>query len=86
MTYLISWPGCGERGVDDYRYGGSVLKRPGYDDDPELWDSYFYLRVNRAGMEKEWWYHRMGCKQWFIAERDSTTNQVSATYWPGKNS
>ena len=82
MTYLIPCPGCGESGVEDYRYGGSVLKRPKYESDSESWDNYFYLRANKAGVEKEWWYHRMGCKQWFVAERDTTTNQVNHTYWP----
>ena len=27
-------------------------------------------------MQREWWYHRSGCRAWFIAERDTRTNEV----------
>jgi sarcosine oxidase subunit delta len=42
---------------------------------------YIYGRANQNGMQKEWWYHRDGCGQWFVAERDTRSNQVTATYW-----
>ena len=27
-------------------------------------------------MQREWWYHRIGCGLWFVAERDTRTNAV----------
>jgi sarcosine oxidase delta subunit len=35
-----------------------------------------------AGEQKEWWYHRLGCRKWMVAERDTITNKVISTYWP----
>lgn len=34
------------------------------------------MRRNVAGVQQEWWYHRLGCKVWFLAERDTRTNEV----------
>ena len=30
-------------------------------------------------MQQEWWLHRSGCGEWFIAERDTRTNEVHWT-------
>ena len=47
----------------------------------ELTD-YVYFRDNVAGLQREWWYHRKGCKTWFVAERDTRTNEVLRTLIP----
>ena len=39
-------------------------------------NAYNYFRRNVAGVQREWWYHRSGCRAWFLAERDTTTNEV----------
>ena len=39
-------------------------------------NTYNYFRRNVAGVQREWWYHRSGCRAWFHAERDTTTNEV----------
>ena len=39
-------------------------------------NAYNYFRTNVAGV-REWWYHRSGCRAWFQAERDTTTNQAA---------
>ena len=31
------------------------------------------------GVQREWWYHRAGCGLWFVAERDTRTNEVART-------
>ena len=41
-----------------------------------------YFRDNVAGVHREWWYHRHGCGLWFVAERDTTTNEVVSTEVP----
>ena len=33
-------------------------------------------------MQREWWYHRFGCETWFLAERDTRTNEVLKTELP----
>jgi heterotetrameric sarcosine oxidase delta subunit len=35
-----------------------------------------YFRRNVAGVQREWWHHRFGCELWFLAERDTRTNEV----------
>jgi sarcosine oxidase subunit delta len=47
----------------------------------ELTD-YVYFRDNVAGVQREWWYHRTGCQTWFVAERDTRTNDVLRTLIP----
>ena len=33
-------------------------------------------------MQREWWFHRSGCRAWFVAERDTRTNHVHWTALP----
>ena len=33
-------------------------------------------------MQREWWNHRSGCGDWFVAERDTRTNEVIFTALP----
>ena len=35
-----------------------------------------------AGIQREWWSHRSGCGAWFLAERDTRTNEVLLTKLP----
>ena len=35
-----------------------------------------------AGVQREWWYHGSGCREWFVAERDTRTNEVLWTAVP----
>ena len=41
--------------------------------------TYIYFRRNVAGVQREWWFHRLGCEVWFQAERDTRTNEVLLT-------
>ena len=43
---------------------------------------YNYFRRNVAGVQREWWYHRAGCRTWFQADRDTRTNVVRGTWLP----
>ena len=38
--------------------------------------------VNEFRFQREWWYHRVGCGLWFLAERDTRTNEVLRTEIP----
>ena len=81
MSFLIACPNCGSRGAYEFRFGGEYRRRPTPDAVEDEWNEYVYNRTNINGVQKEWWYHRDGCGKWFLAERDTTTNLVSATYW-----
>ena len=82
MAFLIGCPNCGERSVGEFRFGGEFMARPAPDASNEVWTSYFYGRRNVAGVQREWWYHRFGCRKWFVALRDTVTNEVQETSWP----
>jgi sarcosine oxidase subunit delta len=82
MSFLLSCPYCGPRPADEYAYFGEVTRRPkGSPTLRELTD-YVYFRDNVAGVQREWWQHRSGCGEWFLAERDTRTNEVLAIHLP----
>ncbi|MBM3945689.1 MAG: sarcosine oxidase subunit delta [SAR202 cluster bacterium] len=82
MSFLIHCPNCGDRGVTEYRFGGEANKRPLPEDSNDSWLAYIYRRGNRKGIQTEWWYHRYGCRQWLLVNRDTDTNEVIETGWP----
>jgi heterotetrameric sarcosine oxidase delta subunit len=79
MSFLLPCPNCGPRDVNEFTYQGEVTVRP--KESPTLREltSYLYFRRNVAGVQREWWYHRLGCQAWFQAERDTRTNEVLLT-------
>ena len=82
MTFLLPCPNCGPREVEEFRCAGEVTQRP--KEAPTLREltSYVYFRDNTRGVHREWWYHRHGCGQWFLAERDTRDNTVISTEIP----
>jgi heterotetrameric sarcosine oxidase delta subunit len=76
MSFVLTCPHCGVREVADFAFGGEVHSRPR--ESPSLRElcEYNYFRRNVAGVQREWWYHRSGCRTWFQAERDTRTNEV----------
>ncbi len=85
---ILTCPNCGPRNVNEFRFGGEVHPRPA---DPNAaadaeWTDYLFMRRNAMGEETEWWYHRAGCGLWFLAERNTLTNEVLRTYrWQSKH-
>ena len=71
-----SCPYCGPRPVDEYAYFGEVTTRPSGSPSLRELTEYVYFRDNVAGVQREWWQHRAGCGEWFLAERDTRTNEV----------
>lgn len=84
MSFLLECPNCGVREVADFGFGGEVGKRPQGDPGRRELNTYIYFRENKAGRQREWWVHRSGCRAWFLAERDTTTNEVFWTARPGE--
>src|SRR5437588_151917 len=82
MSFLPECPNCGLRDVNEFKFQGEVTSRPKAD--PSLRDltDYVYFRANVAGVQREWWFHRAGCGLWFLADRDTRTNEVLKTELP----
>lgn len=66
----------------EFRFGGEVQQRPAPGSNQATWGEYLYARTNVSGVESAWWFHRMGCRRWFQAERDTRTNVVLRSGWP----
>lgn len=76
----LACPLNGPRDISEFVYGGEVRQAP----DPatcrdEEWTDYLFMRVNRAGVVREWWLHEPS-GYWFIAERDTVNDVVIRTY------
>lgn len=84
MSYLLTCPNCGVREVTDFAFGGELSPRPAVAPATlrEL-GSLVYFRRNVAGVQREQWNHRSGCGAWFLAARDTRTNEVLWTALPG---
>lgn len=80
--FQIDCPNCGTRNVSEFRFGGEVRNQPENTDDTQAWADYLYTRTNTLGEQTEWWYHRMGCRRWFLARRHTMNNEVVDTFWP----
>ena len=66
----------------EFRFGGEVQQRPAPGSGQRQWGEYLYMRTNVSGVEREWWFHRLGCRRWFQAERDTRSNVVLRSGWP----
>jgi heterotetrameric sarcosine oxidase delta subunit len=80
MSFVLTCPNCGVREVTDFAVGGEVTARPKSRPSLRELNGYNYFRRNVAGVQREWWYHHAGCREWFLAERDTRTNEV---LWTG---
>jgi sarcosine oxidase subunit delta len=81
---LLKCPINGVRPVSEFIFGGEFREMP----DPAKatdaeWAAYVFYRDNAPGIKKEWWYHSPS-GTWFIAERNTATDEVLATYLLGK--
>lgn len=74
----ITCPWCGERDHTEFTYGGDARRpRPAPDDASfERWMDYTYLRDNPCGVQREYWQHSHGCRQWLCVTRDVVTHEI----------
>jgi heterotetrameric sarcosine oxidase delta subunit len=82
VSFVLECPNCGVREVTDFGFGGEISPRPKARPSFRELNTYNYFRRNVAGVQREWWCHRSGCRAWFVAERDTTTNEVLWTARP----
>jgi heterotetrameric sarcosine oxidase delta subunit len=83
VSFVLTCPHCGDREVTDFAYGGELTARPREQPSLRELSAYNYFRRNVAGVQREWWYHRSGCRTWFQADRDTRTNRVLRVGLPG---
>lgn len=74
----IPCPNCGVRDATEFRYAGDASKRrPGHGmGSLEDWHDHVFLFDNPKGTHWEYWQHVLGCRQWLVLERDTSTNVV----------
>lgn len=79
---LLTCPHCGLAVEETELAGGGVahVPRAGPDADPDAFEAYLFLRDNPKGPTLERWRHAYGCGKWFVAARDTATNEVFGTY------
>jgi heterotetrameric sarcosine oxidase delta subunit len=82
MSFLLPCPHCGPRSVYEFRFGGEVKQEPPFEASEADWIDYRFSRVNIAGVQTEWWFHRSGCGQWIQATRNTISNEVLESFLP----
>ena len=74
----------GVRPIAEFVYGGEYREMPNPEtSDDKTWAAYVHYRNNAPGVKREWWYHAPS-GTWFIAERNTLSDEVLATYLHGK--
>lgn len=81
---LIDCPLNGPRNAQEFICAGEVTEMP----DPNrctdaAWADYVFLENNTAGVVREWWCH-VPTAFWFIAERNTVTDEFIRTYPAGE--
>jgi heterotetrameric sarcosine oxidase delta subunit len=79
----IPCPHCGLRDYSEFRYGSDASKpRPPHGatghgtGDLKAWHDFYFLFDNPKGPHQEYWQHVLGCRRWFVLNRNTATNEV----------
>lgn len=84
---IIECPWCGVRDQSEFHcHGEAHIVRPA---EPEKlsekeWGDYVFFRKNTKGVHYERWTHDHGCRRWFNAVRDTSTDEFLGFYKPGE--
>ena len=81
MSFMLTCPNCGKRHVGEFTFRGEYRPRPKPEARFDEWTDYVYMARNRKGKQVEWWFHRSGCKRWFLVERDTANNVDHRSFW-----
>ena len=70
----------GPRNISEFICYGEFHNHPDPDKTSDKdWAEYVWLANNAAGVVREWWCH-MPTNYWFIAERNTVTDEILRTY------
>ncbi len=77
---ILDCPLNGPRNISEFACGGEVIEMA----DPDTvgdaaWADYVFGAGTARGVVREWWFH-VPTAYWFIAERDTGTDEVLRTY------
>ncbi len=77
---IMPCPLNGPRNIQEFICAGPVEPHP----DPNRcsdreWTEFVWMEENLAGVVREWWCH-VATSYWFIAERNTVTDEILATY------
>jgi len=77
---IMRCPLNGPRNITEFVWGGDVREEPdpARSSDAE-WVDYVFLHDNQPAVVREWWLHAPTA-YWFIAERNTLTDEVLRTY------
>jgi sarcosine oxidase subunit delta len=76
---MITCPINGARPISEFVYGGEMRLMPDLQTvDDAAWADYIFHRNNSPGIKKEWWCH-IPSNTWFIAERNTATDEILTT-------
>ena len=81
---ILTCPINGPRPLSEFVFGGEVRPMP----DPKkaddaAWADYVFNRCGEPSIQREWWYHSAS-STWFIAERDTASDEIVRTYLWGE--
>ena len=76
---IMQCPLNGARNISEFAFGGEVLPMPKLKADLREWAEYVFIENNTLGVVREWWIH-VPTSYWFIADRDTQTNEIVRTY------
>ncbi|MEJ6744427.1 MAG: sarcosine oxidase subunit delta [Parasphingorhabdus sp.] len=77
---LLTCPLNGPRNISEFTYGGEFHLMPDQNKtDARQWAEYVFFHDNAAGVVTEWWCHTASTF-WFLAERNTITDQVIRTF------
>lgn len=76
---LMPCPLNGPRNIQEFVCAGEVRAMPDADAGSRAWADYTFQRENTAGVVREWWLH-VPTSYWFIAERNTVTDEIIKTY------
>ncbi len=74
MSLKIPCPNCGLRAFTEFTFGGELRDLDAADAAGDF--ARVYLRENVSGLQRERWFHALGCRRWLTLERDTTTNRI----------
>ena len=81
--FLINCPYCGERDQQEFKAGGEAhIERPKQPTElsDDQWAEYLFMRKNIKGLQYERWNHSHGCRKWFNAVRNTSTDKIIKIY------
>lgn len=77
---IMNCPLNGPRNISEFICFGEVIDLPNPNDlSDEQWADFMWMSNNTAGVVREWWCHT-ATSYWFIAERNTITDEIIKTY------